>query len=58
MQEANTQKEELEQIAEKMPEWDQLFEEEDVQTKRMILSTLMEKMIVRDDEIVIKFKIR
>lgn len=58
MQEANTQKEELEQIAEKMPEWDQLFEEADVQTKRMILSTLMEKMIVRDDEIVIKFKIR
>lgn len=41
-----------------MPKWDVLFKEADIQTKQMVLSTLVDKIIVTDEEITIKFKIQ
>ena len=41
-----------------MPKWDVLFKEADTQTKQMLLSTLVDKIIVADEEITIKFKIQ
>ena len=41
-----------------MPKWSEIFKDSDIQTKQMILSTLIDKIIVKDDDITIKFKIR
>ena len=41
-----------------MPKWDVLFKEADIQTKQMLLSTLVDKIIVTDEEITIRFKIQ
>ena len=40
------------------PKWSEIFRESDVPSKQMILSTLMDKIIVKEEEIVIKFKVR
>jgi DNA invertase Pin-like site-specific DNA recombinase len=51
-------KEEMEKFIDLMPKWSELFQEADVQTKQMLLSTLIDKIIVKDEEINIRFKIR
>lgn len=50
-------REDMKQFIELMPNWGELFAEADIQTKRMLLSTLINQIIVKDDEINIKFKI-
>ena len=45
-------------FVEAMPKWNEIFSQADLQTKQMILSTLIDKIIVKDDDITIKFKIR
>ena len=45
-------------FVEAMTKWNEIFSQADVQTKQMILSTLIDKIIVKDDDITIKFKIR
>lgn len=58
LEEISVQSEELKQFIDLMPKWSELFREADTQTKQMLLSTLVDKIIVKDEEITIKFKIR
>lgn len=55
--EASVQSNELKTFIETMPKWDEIFQEADVQTKQMVLNTLIDKVIVKEDDITIKFKI-
>lgn len=54
----SVQSNELLAYVDAMPKWSEIFKESDTQTKQMILSTLIDKIIVKDDDITIKFKIR
>lgn len=58
LDEINVQGSELKAFIDAMPKWDEIFFESDVQTKQMILSTLIDRIIVKDDNITINFKIR
>ena len=58
LEEISLQSNELKTFVESMPKWNEIFSQADVQTKQMILSTLIDKIIVKDDDITIKFKIR
>jgi len=58
LEEISLQSNELMTFVEAMPKWNKIFSQADVQTKQMILSTLIDKIIVKDDDITIKFKIR
>lgn len=58
LEEISLQSNELKTFVEAMPKWNEIFSQADVQTKQMILSTLIDKIIVKDDDITIKFKIR
>ena len=58
MEEISLQGEEMKQFIDLMPKWSEIFEEADIQTKQMLLSTLVDRIIVKDEEITIKFKIR
>ena len=58
MEEISVQSEEMKQFIDLMPKWNELFQESDTQTKQMMISTLVDKIIVKDEEITIKFKIR
>lgn len=58
LSEVEVRSDELEQFISKAPEWDREFEEASVQEKQMLLSSLIEKIIVKENEIKIKFKIR
>lgn len=58
LDEIAVQSEELKQFVELMPKWGELFKESDTQTKQMLISTLVDKIIVTEEEITIKFKIR
>lgn len=58
LEEISLQSNELKTFVEEMPKWNEIFSQADVQTKQMILSTLIDKIIVKDDDITIKFKIR
>ena len=58
LEEISVQSEEMKQFIDLMPNWSELFEEADTQTKQMLISTLVDKIIVKDEEITIKFKIR
>ena len=58
IKQSTIQKEEIEAFISQMPNWDQLFRDSDVQTKKMILSTLIDQILVKDDEITIRFKIQ
>lgn len=58
LEQVSVKKEELEQFITRMPNWSELFKEADLQTKQMLLSTLVDKIIVKDEEITIRFKIR
>ena len=55
--EMNIKQADLEQFIHTMPKWSELFAESDMQTKKMILSTLIDKIMVKDDCITIQFKI-
>lgn len=57
LEELSIKQEDMKQFIELLPNWRELFEESDVPTKRMLLSTLIDRIIVTDDEINIKFKI-
>lgn len=48
----------LERFASIAPDWKQVFGEADVQTKRMLLASLIERIDVMDENISIKFRIR
>jgi DNA invertase Pin-like site-specific DNA recombinase len=58
VQDVVLKKEELEQFVSIMPKWDEVFAEADAATKQMLLSSLIDKIIVKDDDITIRFKIR
>lgn len=58
LEEISVQSEEMKQFIDLMPKWNELFQESDTQTKQMLISTLVDKIIVKDEEITIKFKIR
>lgn len=58
LEDISVQSEEMKQFIDLMPKWNELFAEADIQTKQMLLSTLVDKIIVKDEEITIKFKIR
>lgn len=57
LDEVSVQSGELQAFVETMPKWNEIFHEADVQTKQMILSTLIDQIIVKDEDITIKFKI-
>ena len=57
LEEISIKLEDMRQFMELIPNWRELFEESDVSTKRMLLSALIDRIIVTDDEINIKFKI-
>ena len=58
LEEISVQSEEMSRFIELMPKWNELFKESDTQTKQMLISTLVDKIIVKEAEITIKFKIR
>lgn len=58
MEEISVQSEEMKQCTDLMPKWRKLFQESDTQTKQMLISALADKIIVKDEEIIIKFKVR
>ena len=58
LDEVSVQSNELLAYVDAMPKWSEIFKDSDIQTKQMILSTLIDKIIVKDDDITIKFKIR
>lgn len=58
LDEVSVQSNELLAYLDAMPKWSEIFKSADIQTKQMILSTLIDKIIVKDDDITIKFKIR
>ena len=58
LDEVSVQSNELLAYVDAMPKWSEIFKDSDIQTKQMILSTLIDKIIVTDDDITIKFKIR
>ena len=58
LDEVSVQSNELLAYVDAMPKWSGIFKVSDIQTKQMILSTLIDKIIVKDDDITIKFKIR
>jgi DNA invertase Pin-like site-specific DNA recombinase/archaellum component FlaC len=58
MEQVSVNKEEMEKFIALMPKWSEIFKEADIQTRQMLLSTLIDKIIVKDEEINIKFKIR
>lgn len=49
---------EMEAFSTPMPKWNELFREADTRTKQMLISTLVDKIVVKDEEITIKFKVR
>lgn len=58
LEEILVQSKEKKQFTDPMPKWSELFQESDTQTKQMLISALVDKIIVKDEEINIKFKIR
>ena len=58
LDEVSVESNELLAYVDAMPKWSEIFKDSDTQTKQMILSTLIDKIIVKDDDITIKFKIR
>lgn len=54
----SVKREEMEAFSTPMPKWNELFREADTQTKQMLISTLVDKIVVKDEEITIKFKVR
>lgn len=58
LEEISVQSKERKQFADPMPKWSELFQESDTQTRQMLISALVDKIIVKDEEINIKFKIR
>lgn len=48
----------LEKFTKIAPDWEQLFEDADIPTKRMLLASLIERIDVKADDISIKFRIR
>lgn len=57
LEEIAIKSEDMNQFMELIPNWRELFEESDVRTKRMLLSALIDQIVVKDEEIHIKFKI-
>ncbi len=51
------QDEELQQFIKHVPNWEELYANAEVPEKKMILATLIDKIIVKDDDITIRFKI-
>lgn len=49
---------EMQTFLKKLPDWKEEFRNADVPTKHMILSSLIDRIEVKDDDIKIKFKIR
>lgn len=56
--ETNIQNGELELFISKIPKWDEVFQEASIPEKQMLLSSFIDKIIVKEDEVKIKFKIR
>lgn len=58
LEEISVHSEEMKQLIDLVPKWSELFQESDTQTKQMVLSALVDRIIVKEEEITIKFKIR
>lgn len=52
------QREDIEQFIHIVPDWKEIFSEADPQTKQMLLSTMIDRIEVTDDNITIRFKIQ
>ena len=52
------QNSDMEKFITMVPNWKEEFQNADTQTKKMLLSSLIDKIEVKDDDINIKFKIR
>ena len=55
---AAAKREDLEQFIHVVPNWKEIFTEADPQTKQMLLSTMIDRIEVTDDNITIRFKIQ
>lgn len=58
MEESDLTYGDLEKFTSIAPDWEQLFEDADIPTKRMLLASLIERIDVKADDISIKFRIR
>lgn len=56
--ESEIQNEELERFISKIPNWDEVFQQAGVSEKQMLLSSFIDKIVVKEEEVRIKFKIR
>ena len=58
LRDAIVHQEDMEQFVNSLPNWKEEFRDADVQTKKMILATIIDVIEVKNDSINIKFKIR
>lgn len=58
LNESMIQQEDMQKFVDKAPNWKEEFKNADVPTKQMLLSTIIDRIIVKTDDINIKFKIR
>jgi len=58
IKESKLQESELEQFISVIPNWKEEFRNADIPTKQMLLASLIDRIIVKNDSINIKFKIR
>ena len=53
----NIEKADLQQFVKVVPNWSMEFMNADIATKKMLLASVIDKIIVKNDDIIIKFKI-
>jgi len=58
LQQADMQHENMERFLPKEPNWKEEFQNADTATKKMLLFSMIDKIVVKDGDILIKFKIR
>jgi len=58
LNESRIQQEDMQKFVDKAPNWKEEFKNADVPTKQMLLSTIIDRIDVKDADIHIKFKIR
>ena len=57
LEDSRLQRNDMAQTDKGLPDWNKEFQNADIQTKRMLLAAMIDKIIVKDGEIRIGFKV-
>lgn len=57
LKDADAAREEWDRFRERMPTWKKIFEETDMDTKRVLINTLIERIDVTNEQITVRFKV-